>query len=295
MGNKNRNAETIGVINQKGGVGKSTYAHTIARELAKKSKVLLIDSDGQATLTELIDLYSHYDKEFLDDYLAKNSVDNIFKRTTIEPIDITSIINTTENGDKINELHFLASPGIELFFNAESSGGGKDLLLKNYIKKIKKNYDYIVIDALPGVSTLFNNILLASDSLLIPIQTKSNSIAGANSFIEVIDTIMGDFGTEYNNIFILPTMFNKQRADDKAVLSEIKTDYKDFIASCEFIGESNLVILPEIPERSVFSNAQAVRHFVQDYIEYFDTGKRDILLLLEKITKIIKKTTKKAK
>jgi chromosome partitioning protein len=45
--------------------------------------------------------------------------------------------------------------------------------------------------------------------------------------------------------------------------------------------------LEEIPDRTVFSNAQAVRYFLQDYIEGFDTGKRDILLLLENIAKVI--------
>ncbi len=281
---------TLALINQKGGVAKTTTAQTLARELAKKKKVLLIDFDGQATLTELLDLYNRFDKEFLDQYYKDNSILKIFNREEISPIDITDIIKESSgNKVEVNELHFIPSVGNSLSFVAEGVSGGKDLLLKNFLKTIKHDYDYIIIDSLPGVSTLFKNVLLAADSLVIPIQTKTNAIAGANEFIKVVDEIMGDYGTEYKNLFILPTVYNKQRRDDKDVLAEIKTSYVDFIKSRRFIGNIDITVLDAIPERSVFSNAQAVRYFLQDYIEYFDTGKRDILLLIEKIAKIITK------
>lgn len=296
MSNTKHSGVVLALINQKGGVAKTTAAQTIARELAKKNKVLLIDFDGQATLTELIDLYEHFDKEFLDQYFQENSILKIFNREEISPIDITDIIKASSNQKvKVNELHFIPSVGNALSFIAEGVSGGKDLLLKNFLKTIKNDYDYIVIDSLPGVSTLFKNVLLAADSLVIPIQTKTNAIAGANEFIKVVDEVMGDYGAEYKNLFILPTVYNKQRRNDKDVLAEIKTSYLDFIKGRKYVGEINTVVLDAIPERAVFSNAQDVRYFLQDYIESFDTGKRDILLLLEKITKTITKTIKKNK
>jgi chromosome partitioning protein len=294
MNDPKRKGIVLALINQKGGVAKTTTAQVIARELAKKHKVLLIDFDGQATLTELIDLYSHYDEEFLNNYFKENSILKIFKRETISPLDITDIIKESSNQKvKINELHFIPSVGNELSFIAEGVSGGKDLLLKNYLKTIKDGYDYIVVDSLPGVSTLFKNVLLAANSLIIPIQTKTNAIAGANEFIKVVDEVMGDYGAHYTNLFILPTVYNKQRRNDKDVLAEIKTSYIDFIKGREFVGTIDTVVLDPIPERAVFSNAQDIRYFLQDYIESFDTGKRDILLLLEKITKTITKTMKK--
>lgn len=294
MENKKKSGEIIACINQKGGVAKTTAAQCLARELAKTKKVLLIDFDGQATLTELIDLYGHFDKEFLDQYFEENSILKIFNREEISPIDITNIVEDSSNKKvDVNELHFIPSVGNSLSFIAEGVSGGKDLLLRNFLRTIKNEYDYIVIDSLPGVSTLFKNVLLAANSLLIPIQTKTNAIAGANEFVKVVDEIMGDYGAEYKNLFILPTMYNKQRRNDKDVLAEIKTSYLDFIKSRKYLGETNTVILEAIPERAVFSNAQDVRYFLQDYIESFDTGKRDILLLLEKITKKITKTIKK--
>ncbi|WP_294965622.1 ParA family protein [Sulfurimonas sp.] len=280
----------IAVINQKGGVGKTTTAQILARELAKDNKVLLIDFDGQATLTELIDLYEHYEKEDLDSYLESNSILKIFNRESISPLDITHTANAkSKRNVQINELHFIPSPGNILSFTAEAVSGGKDLLLKKYINSIKHEYDYIVIDSLPSVSTLFKNVLLAADSLIIPIQTKTNAIAGANEFIKVVDEVMGDYDLEYKNLFILPTVYNSQRRNDNDVLAEIKTSYLDFIASREFVGQTKTLVLEPIPERAVYSNAQDVRMNVQDYIESFDRGKRDVLLLLEKITKNIKK------
>ena len=296
MSNIKHAGVVLALINQKGGVAKTTTAQIIARELAKKSKVLLIDFDGQATLTELIDLYEHFDKEFLDQYFEENSILKIFNREEISPIDITDIVKVSSNQKvKVNELHFIPSVGNALSFIAEGVSGGKDLLLKNFLRTIKNDYDYIVIDSLPGVSTLFKNVLLAADSLVIPIQTKTNAIAGANEFIKVVDEVMGDYGAEYKNLFILPTVYNKQRRNDKDVLAEIKTSYLDFIKGRKYVGAINTVVLDAIPERAVFSNAQDVRYFLQDYIESFDTGKRDILLLLEKITKTITKTIKKNK
>ncbi len=296
MGNTKHSGVVLALINQKGGVAKTTTAQTIARELAKKNKVLLIDFDGQATLTELIDLYEHFDKEFLDQYFEENSILKIFNREEISPIDITDIVKVSSNQKvKVNELHFIPSVGNALSFIVEGVSGGKDLLLKNFLRTIKNDYDYIVIDSLPGVSTLFKNVLLAADSLVIPIQTKTNAIAGANEFIKVVDEVMGDYGAEYKNLFILPTVYNKQRRNDKDVLAEIKTSYLDFIKGRKYVGAINTVVLDTIPERTVFSHAQDVRYFLQDYIESFDTGKRDILLLLEKITKTITKTIKKNK
>ncbi len=282
--------EVIATLNQKGGVAKTTTAQCLARELAKEYKVLLIDMDGQKTLTELIDLYSHFDRDFLDKYLVENSITKIFNRESISPLDITSIINIDES-EKINELHFIPSAGNAMNFIAEGASGGKDLLLNKFLTKIKHEYDYIIIDSLPSVTTLFKNIMLSADILLIPIETRTNSIAGANEFANLINDIIGDYEKDYKHIYLLPTKFNKQRRDDNDVLAEIKTSFLRYIKSTEFLGKINTSVLDPIPERSVFSNAQAVRYFLQDYIEYFDTGKRDILLLIEKMAKNIANTT----
>lgn len=279
----------ISIVNQKGGVGKTTTAQALARELAKTNKVLLIDFDGQATLTELMDLNNHFDNEFIKDYMQSESIVKIFERTSIEPLNITDILKD-ENGKSIvaiNELHFIPSPGNSIVAAAESVSGGKDMLLNKYLQKIKDDYDFIIIDALPSVSTLFRNVLLASDALIVAIQTKTNAIAGANGFLKVLNDVLEDYDKTYKHLFILPTMYNKQRRDDKETLAEIMGSYMTSLNTYSSIGKIPTTLLEEIPDRTVFSNAQSVRYFLQDYIEGFDTGKRDILLLLENISKVI--------
>lgn len=286
--------EVISVVNQKGGVGKSTMASILARNLAKTHRVLLIDFDGQATLTELVDLPSHFDADFLDEYRKTDSICKIFERESIEPLNITSILQD-ENGKSIvpiNELHFIPSAGNSMSFIAEGVSAGKDLMLKKFLGKIKGEYDYIVIDALPSVTTLFKNVLLASDALIIPIQTKTNAIAGANSFLKILDEVLGDYENSYKHIFVLPTMYNKQRKDDNDTLAEIMTGYMKYLKALTHLGKIPSSMLDAIPERSVFSNAQSVRYFLQDYIEGFDTGKKDILLLIEKMSNTIISTLK---
>ncbi len=282
----------ISIVNQKGGVGKTTTAQALARELAKKHKVLLIDFDGQATLTELMDLNNHFENEFIEEYMKTENITKIFERLLIEPLDITDILKD-DNGKSIvaiNELHFIPSPGNSIVAAAEGVSGGKDMLLNKYLQKIKDDYDYLIIDALPSVSTLFRNVLLASDALIVAIQTKTNSIAGANGFLQVLNDVLEDYDKTYQHLFILPTMYNKQRRDDKETLAEIMGSYMTSLKTYSSIGKIPTTLLEEVPDRTVFSNAQSVRYFLQDYIEKFDTGKRDILLLLENISKII--TTK---
>jgi chromosome partitioning protein len=279
----------LSIVNQKGGVGKTTMAQALAREFAKTHKILLIDFDGQATLTELIDLNNNFDEQFIQDYMKSDSIVKIFERETIEPLNITGMLKD-ENGKAIvpiNELHFIPSPGNIMVSAAESVSGGKDMLLNKYLQKVKNEYDYIIIDALPSVSTLFRNVLLASDALIVTIQTKTNAIAGANGFLQVLDDVLGDYEKTYKHLFILPTMYNKQRRDDKDTLAEIMGSYLQSLKTYKSIGAISTTLLEEIPDRTVFSNAQAVRYFLQDYIEGFDTGKRDILLLLETIAKTI--------
>lgn len=279
----------ISIVNQKGGVGKTTTAQALAREFAKTNKVLLIDFDGQATLTELMDLNNHFDNEFIKDYMSTESIVKIFERASIEPLDITSILKD-KNGNSIvpiNELHFIPSPGNSIVAAAESVSGGKDMLLNKYLQKVKDDYDFVIIDALPSVSTLFRNVLLASDALIVAIQTKTNAIAGANGFLQVLNDVLEDYDKTYNHLFILPTMYNKQRRDDKETLAEIMGSYMTSLKTYPSIGKISTTLLEEIPDRTVFSNAQSVRYFLQDYIEGFDTGKRDILLLLENISKVI--------
>jgi chromosome partitioning protein len=279
----------ISIVNQKGGVGKTTTAQALARELAKTKKVLLIDFDGQATLTELMDLNNHFDNEFIKEYMQSESIVKIFERASIDPLDITDILKD-ENGKSIvaiNELHFIPSPGNSIVAAAESVSGGKDMLLNKYLQKIKDDYDFVIIDALPSVSTLFRNVLLASDALIVAIQTKTNAIAGANGFLQVLNDVLEDYDKTYKHLFILPTMYNKQRRDDKETLAEIMGSYMTSLKTYSSIGKIPTTLLEEIPDRTVFSNAQSVRYFLQDYIEGFDTGKRDILLLLENISKVI--------
>ena len=203
-------ALTISLMNQKGGVAKTTMSLTIARELSKKYKVLLIDHDTQQTLTDNLKLNEYFDniKHFFDE----NGLHLIYNKVPISEINITQKFKIdSKDRVKINQLCFIPSDGNIIAESAETVVGAKDLALVKFIKnsKINERFDYIVIDSLPSSGTLFKNILCATNILIIPIETKTNSMNGSLKFLQTVDEIASDYDIDLKSIYAIPTKYNK--------------------------------------------------------------------------------------
>lgn len=136
------------IVNQKGGVGKSTTAHCLGAGLKRKGhKVLFIDLDAQCNLTATLG-------GVVRDYSA---LDVLAGNCRAE-----KAIVKTDSGDAI-----LAAPGLTL---ADSilTETGKEYRLREALEPLKEKYDYVVIDTPPALSTLTINALTAADSVVIP-------------------------------------------------------------------------------------------------------------------------------
>jgi chromosome partitioning protein len=283
-------AKVISFINKKGGVAKTTNAHIIGRELAKDSKVLMIDCDEQASLTSLYDLESFYEKDAISKHLETDSTLQIFSGIKVTPLDITDLAK--ENiYFPLKELHLVPAPeSVNSGLNDAVDGNSSNLMkLKSYIKGIRSEYDYIIIDSLPSFNGLFNSILHASDILVMPVQTLSLSLDAANKFIINLNSVAEDFEKKFDKIFILPTMHEQQLIDSKESYGELCTTFVQAIRSFEHLGQFEVEVLPPIPKRAVFSKAQSYRIFVQDYIEMYEKKQRGNLAIFEKIADKIRK------
>ena len=152
-------AKVISIFNQKGGVGKTTSVINLAAGLGRlKQKVLIIDMDPQGNATSGIGLNKEQDK-IIYDLLINGDLD------VIKPTE-------SKNVDIIPSNQELSGIDLEL---ANTEWHYK---LRDQVNKIKDNYDYILIDSPPSLSVLSIMTLIASDSIIIPVQTEYYALEG---------------------------------------------------------------------------------------------------------------------
>lgn len=263
----------LGVINQKGGTGKTTAANGLAYEFAEKQKLktLVIDFDPQASMTVVF--FNLNQNSFKD---GEHDVASIFDRKTVNPI-------------KLRENLDLIPGNIGLANKVELAITGKDIKLRNFIMNHCKEYDVIVIDTNPSFSTLMTNVILASNVLLMPVGTSSLDEAGSKDYMQILSNTYEDYeGYLADAFFILPTKFDKRRKDDKEVLSILQNETISYMKSNSMLSKIRVInTLEPIPEKSVAKDAAACRMFPQEYIEKYSRQQREFSMVFERVAKAI--------
>lgn len=166
-----REGKIISVSNQKGGEGKTSISLFLSEALAEQEKVLLVDWDAQANSTRF------YFKE------TPNSIFDCLGYRGKESIPAASVIK---------EVHtrFHLFPSSISLANFTTPFGVEDFsLLKEVLESVRENYDYIVIDCSPSLGLGLENALIASDYVLIPIQTRAFSVQGISDLYGTIEKI----------------------------------------------------------------------------------------------------------
>ena len=181
----------ISVINQKGGVGKSTTAQALSSglHLKKNKKILLVDFDPQCNTT-----YSTQ----IDD-----SQPSIYEALTSN-VDINEIIQRTKQYDFIPAGRLLTN------LDMEFSTTGKEYKLKEILDPLKEKYHYIIIDTPPTLGLLTVNALTTSDSVIIPAQADIYSLQGIGQLYETIKTVKEYCNQNLKIHGILLTRHNKR-------------------------------------------------------------------------------------
>lgn len=213
-------AHIIAVINQKGGVGKTTTVLCLGAGLARKGKsILLIDLDAQGSLS--IGLGCDYPDR--------------------QPVTMAEIFRKMKDTDTGMEAGWGILPfsenlsyvpaGRRLSFAEQELAGteGGELFLKRFLSLYEEKYDYILLDCPPSFGMVVVNALTATDSVLIPAQTEYLAVKGLEQMLSTVIQIRRRKNANLRMLGILPVMVHAYTRDGKKVLELLRETYGESI------------------------------------------------------------------